>query len=99
MTRALSRMSNLATRKIVSRERQIQDHKKCQREQMHFEKVERTIIRKNVEQCFRFRFVKKKAVIEAGELVRRQRDNEIELRPSEDTNDGKGAWPQMMRQH
>jgi hypothetical protein len=60
---------------------------------MHLEKIKRTIIRENVEQRFRLRFVKQKAVIEPSELVRRQRDNEIQLRPGKDANDGKGAWP------
>ena len=60
---------------------------------MHFEKIKRVVVRENVEQRFRLRFVKQKAVIDPGDLVRRQRDNEIDLRPGEDTNDGEGMWP------
>ena len=86
-------MLNFPSRKIGDREWQIQNHKKREREQVHLEKIKCVIVRENVEQRFRLRFVKKKAVIEPGELVRRQRDNEIELRPGEDTNDGKGMWP------
>ena len=93
MTRALSRIFSLSSCKIVNGEWQIQDDKKREREQMHFEKIKRSIVRENVEQRFRLRFVQKKAVIEPGERVRRQRDNEIELRPGEDANDGKGMRP------
>ena len=93
MTSTLSRMFTLFSRQIVNGEGQIEHDKKREREQMHFEKIKRAIIRESVEQRFRLRFVKKKAIIEPGELVRRQRDNEIELRPGEDANDGEGMWP------
>jgi len=96
---ALARTFTLSSRKIVKGEGQIEDDEKCEREQMHFEKINRAIVRENVEQCFRLRFMKKKAVIEPGELVRRQRDNEVKFCPGEDTNDGKGAWSQTIRQH
>ena len=60
---------------------------------MHLEKIKRVVVRENVEQRFRLRFVKQKAVIDPGDLVRRQRGNEIELRPGKDADDGKGTGP------
>jgi hypothetical protein len=93
MTRVTRASLSLASRQIVNGEWQIEHNKKREREQVHLEKIKRAIIRESVKQCFRLRFVKKKTIIEPGELVRRQRDNEIQLRPGEDTNDGEGMWP------
>jgi len=93
MTRVTRTSLSLPSRKVVNREGQIQDHKKYEREQVHLEKIKRAVVRENVEQRFRLRFVQEKTVIESGELVRRQRDNEIKLRPVKDADDRNGAWP------
>jgi len=66
-----------SAREIVNREWEIEDNEKCERQQVHFEEVERAIIRKNIKEGFRFRFVKKKTVIESGETVGRERDDEV----------------------
>jgi predicted transposase YbfD/YdcC len=62
---------------VIERKWQIEHDEKCEREQMHFEEVERAIIRKNIKESFRFWFVKKKTVIEPGEAVGGKGDDEV----------------------
>ena len=88
-----------SARKIVNREWEIEDGEEGERQQMHFEEVERAIIRKNIKEGFRFRLVKKKTVIESGKLVGCEGENEIKLGPKENADNGKAAWSQMMSQH
>ena len=66
---------------------------------MHFEKVERAIIRKNIKEGFRFWLVKKKTVIGRSEVVGGERDDEIKFGPKKDPDDGDGVWAEMMGQH
>ena len=66
---------------------------------MHFEEVERAIIRKNIKEGFRFWLVKKKTVIEPGEAVGGERDDEVKFGPKKYPNDGECARPEMMGQH
>ena len=88
-----------SARKIVNREWEIEDGEEGERQQVHFEEVERAIIRKNIKEGFRFRLVKKKTVIEPGEAVGGERDDEIKFGPKKDPNDGECARPEMMGQH
>src|SRR5262245_57363421 len=88
-----------STRKVVNREWEIEDNKKCQRQQMHFEEVKGAIIRKDTKEGFRSRFVKKKTVIESGEMVDGKRDHEVKFGPKKDADDGESVWPEMMGQH
>src|SRR5207237_9731870 len=64
------RHRNLSSYQIVNGEWQIQDHKECEREHVHFEKIKRVVVRENVEQRFRLRFVKQKSVIDLADHVR-----------------------------
>ena len=88
-----------SARKIVNREWEIEDGEEGERQQVHFEEVERAIIRKNIKEGFRFRLVKKKTVIEPGEAVGGERDDEVKFGPKKDSNDGEGVWSEMMGQH
>src|SRR4029434_10530256 len=88
-----------SVRKIVNRKREIEDDEKCQCQQVHFEEVERAIIRKNIKESFRFRLVKKKTVIEPGEVVGGERDDEVKFGPKKDSNDGEGVWSELMWTH
>ena len=89
----------LALCEIVNREWEIEDGEEGERQQVHFEEVERPIIRKNIKEGFRFRLVKKKTVIEPGEVIGGERDDEIKFGPKKDSNDGECARPEMMGQH
>ena len=84
---------------IVNRKRHIEHDEKGEREQVHFEEVKRAIIRKNIKEGFRFRFVKKKTVIEPGQAVGDKGDDEVKFGPKKDPNDGECARPEMMGQH
>ena len=88
-----------SARKIVNREWEIEDGEEGERQQVHFEEVERAIIRKNIKEGFRFRLVKKKTVIEPGETVGGEGDNEVKFGPKKDADDGEGVWPKTMGQH
>ena len=88
-----------SARKIVNREWEIEDGEEGERQQVHFEEVERAIIRKNIKEGFRFWLVKKKTVIGPGEAVGGERDDEIKFGPKKDSNDGEGVWSEMMGQH
>ena len=89
----------LTSCEIVNREWEIEDDEEGERQQVHFEEVERTIIRKNIKEGFRFWLVKKKTVIEPGEVVGGERDDEVKFGPKKDPNDGECARPEMMGQH
>src|SRR6476620_1150129 len=100
--RALPKRETLLSppsRKIVNREWHIEDGEKCECQQVHFEEVERAIIRKNIKEGFRFRFMKKKTVIEPGEAVGGERDDEVKFGPKKDTDDGEGVRSKTMGQH
>src|SRR5438876_11828465 len=88
-----------SARKIIDRKWEIKDNEKRQREQVHFEEIERAIIRKNIKEGFRFRFVKEKTVIEAGEMIGCERDDEVKFGPEKDANNSESVWSKMMRQH
>ena len=89
----------LALCEIVNREWEIEDGEEGERQQVHFEEVERAIIRKNIKEGFRFRFVKEKTVIEAGEMIGCERDDEVKFGPEKDANNGESVWSKMMGQH
>ena len=66
-----------SAREIVNRKWEIEDNEKCERQQVHFEEIQWAIIRKNIKKGFRFRFVKEKTVIESGEAVGGERNDEV----------------------
>jgi hypothetical protein len=86
----------LSSCEIVNREWEIESDEECERKQVHFEEIERAIIRKNIKERFRFRFVKQKTVIEAGKAVGGEGDDKVKFGPKKDTDDGEGVWSKMM---
>ena len=76
---------------VIERKWQIERDEKCEREQVHFEEIKRAIIGKNTKEGLCFRFVKKKTVIEPGDMVGGEGDEEIKFGPKK-TRTMEKAW-------